>query len=139
MNLYHKSLLIFTTFALVFAFSAAHSQVVVNQKDLNKEKDLEYIQLMYTIDKQSLKPVFFVDYGFIEPEYNEILKPKKDFRTQKIKINNEEVSDRVTVVWVLNKMSKAGWEYMGDVVYVPIPMMENWHIFTLRRKAVSVN
>lgn len=109
------------------------AQVVVNNKNLNDDKDLEYIQLMYLIDKATLKPIFFVDYGVIEPEYNEILKPK-DYMEQKISINGEALSDRITVVGVLNQMHKAGWEYMGDVVYVPIPMMDNWHIFTLRRK-----
>ena len=109
------------------------AQVVVNNKNLNDDKDVEYIQLMYLIDKATLKPIFFVDYGVIEPEYNEILKPK-DYMEQKISINGEALSDRITVVGVLNQMHKAGWEYMGDVVYVPIPMMDNWHIFTLRRK-----
>ena len=89
---------------------------------------------MYTIDKYSLKPSFYIDYGFIEPDYNEIIKPK-DFSMQKININGEDVSDRVTVVWVLNKLHDAGWEYMGDVVYVPIPMMDNWHVFTIKRMA----
>ena len=109
------------------------AQVVVNNKNLNDDKDLEYIQLMYLIDKATLKPIFFVDYGVIEPEYNEILKPK-DYMEQKISIDGVALSDRITVVGVLNQMHKAGWEYMGDVVYVPIPMMDNWHIFTLRRR-----
>ena len=130
----HLRLAATIVFLLVVAAFRSEAQVVVNEKNLNEEKDLTYLQLMYTIDKASLKPVFFVDFGYIEPEYNEILKPDKDFRAQKIKINGEEVSERVTVVWVLNKMHQAGWEYMGDVVYVPIPMMDNWHIFTLKRK-----
>ena len=112
----------------------AQAQLVVNGKDLNRESGLTYIQLMYTIDKSSLKPSFYIDYGFIEPDYNEIIKPK-DFSMQKININGEDVSDRVTVVWVLNKLHDAGWEYMGDVVYVPIPMMDNWHVFTIKRMA----
>lgn len=111
----------------------SRAQVVVNNKNLNDDKDLEYIQLMYLIDKATLKPIFFVDYGVIEPEYNEILKPK-DYMEQKISIDGVALSDRITVVGVLNQMHKAGWEYMGDVVYVPIPMMDNWHIFTLRRR-----
>ena len=118
--------------ALVITLSA-EAQVVVNNKNLNDDKSLEYIQLMYLIDKGTLKPVFFVDHGVIDPEYNEILKPK-DYKEQTIEINGEALGDRVTVVGVLNKMHKAGWEYMGDVVYVPIPMMDNWHIFTLRRR-----
>lgn len=113
---------------------AGRCQVIVNGKNLNDDKDLDYIQLMYAIDKSSLKPVFFVDYGFIEADYNEILKPGKHFKPQRIEIEGEEVSDGVTVVWMLNQMHKAGWEYMGDVVYVPIPMMDNWNIFTLKRR-----
>jgi hypothetical protein len=119
----------------VLVATSAKAQLVVNGKNLNDEKGLTYIQLMYTIDKASLKPSFYVDFGFIEPEYNEIIKPEKDFTIQKISINGEEVSDRVTVVWVLNKMHDAGWDYMGDVIYVPIPMMDNWHVFTIKRIA----
>jgi hypothetical protein len=126
-------ILLFTSGFIVTV--SANAQLVVNGKNLNDEKELTYIQLMYTIDKSSLKPSFYVDYGFIEPEYNEIIKPEKDFTIQKISINGEEVSDRVTVVWVLNKMHNAGWEYMGDVIYVPIPMMDNWHVFTIKRIA----
>ena len=117
---------------LLMNFNAS-AQVVVNDKNLNEDKDLKYIQLMYFIDKATLRPVFYVDFGIIEPEYNEILRPDKDFTLQKISINGEEVSDRVTAVWVLNKMYKAGWEYLGDVVYVPIPMMDKWTIFTMKR------
>jgi len=130
----HLATVFFITVMILLFTLRTHAQVVVNEKNLNDEKDLNYIQLMYTIDKNSLKPVFYVDFGFIEPEYNEILKPEKDFRIQKISINGEAVNDRVTVVWVLNKMHQAGWEYLGDAVYVPIPMMDNWHIFTLRKK-----
>lgn len=110
------------------------AQVVVDKKNLNDDKDLKYIQLMYFFDKGSFKPIFYVDYGFIEPEYTDILQPERDYR-QRININGEDVNDRVTVVWLLNKMDKAGWEYMGDVVYLPLKMMDNWHVFTLKRKA----
>lgn len=109
------------------------AQVVVDGKNLNDDNNLEYIQLMYYIDKSSIKPVFFIDYGFIEPEYNDILIPERpDFQT--ITINGEAVTDRVTVVWVLNKLSQAGWEYLGDVVFVPLRVLNNWHVYTLRRK-----
>lgn len=124
----------FSIFVLVASAFTASAQLVVNEKNLNDDKNLTYIQLMYTIDKSSLKPAFFVDYGVIEPEYNEIIKPGKEQNGQKILINGKEISDRVTVVWVLNMMHKAGWEYIGDVVYVPIPMMDNWHVFTLKRR-----
>jgi hypothetical protein len=126
-----------TAFLLV-AFLAilcnhCHAQVVVNGKNLNNDRDLEYIQLMYYIDKASIKPVFFVDYGFIEPEYTDILEPEHP-EHQTITINGEPVTDRVTVVWVLNKMNKAGWEYMGDVVFIELKIMNDWHVYTLRRK-----
>ena len=120
----------------VFVFAAAidtSAQLVVNGKNLNDDKELTYIQLMYFIDKGTLIPIFYVDHGFIEPEYKGIISPDKNSALQKISINGEEVGDRVTVVWVLNKLNKAGWEYMGDVVYVPIPMMDKWTIFTLKR------
>lgn len=129
----HIARLFFVMAFMSLAFTA-RAQLVVNGKNLNDDKELTYIQLMYTIDRGSLKPVFFVDYGFIEPEYNDIIKPSKDGSGQKISINGENISDRVTVVWVLNKLHKAGWEYIGDVIYVPVPMMDNWHVFTLRRR-----
>lgn len=125
---------LFFVMAFMSLVFTARAQLVVNGKNLNDDKELTYIQLMYTIDRGSLKPVFFVDYGFIEPEYNDIIKPSKDGSGQKISINGEDISDRVTVVWVLNKLHKAGWEYIGDVIYVPVPMMDNWHVFTLRRR-----
>lgn len=108
-------------------------QVVVDKKNLNADQDLEYIQLMYHIDKSDFRPVFYVDYGFIEPEYTDILEPDRDYK-QNITINGEPVGEQVTIVWFLNKMHKAGWEYMGDVIYKPLKMMDNWHVFTLRRK-----
>ncbi len=121
-------------FAASFAFTlSSRAQVVVNDKNLNDDKDLQYIQLMYFIDKSTLRPVFYIDYGLIEPEYKEILDPDKYFGLPKIRVNGHEINDRVTVVWMLNQMHKAGWEYMGDVVYVPIPSMDKWTIFTMKR------
>ena len=108
------------------------AQVVVNGKNLNDDPSLEYIQLMYYTNKATFGPVFFVDHGFIEPEYTDILEPEMA-GNQRILINGHEVTDRVTVVWVLNKMHDAGWEYMGDVVYVPMRSMNNWHVFTMKR------
>jgi hypothetical protein len=111
----------------------SYAQVVVDKKNLNDDSGLKYIQLMYFVDKGSFKPVFYVDYGFIEPEYTDILEPERDYK-QRITVNGEEVNDRVTIVWLLNKMDTAGWEYMGDVVYLPLKMLDNWHVFTLKRK-----
>ena len=79
----------YTLFAAVFMLaltthvvSTCNAQVVVNGKNLNNDRDLEYIQLMYYIDKSSIKPVFYVDYGFIEPEYTDILDPERpDYQT----------------------------------------------------------
>lgn len=130
MNPFKRLTLLPTLLMLSFAASA---QVVVNDKNLNDDENLQYIQLMYFIDKSTLRPVFYIDYGLIEPEYKEILEPEKYFGLPKININGHEVNDRVTVVWVLNEMHRAGWEYMGDVVYVPIPAMDKWTIFTLKR------
>lgn len=133
MNVQKILIPVFLIPVLVVLSIQAQAQVVVNGKNLNDDKDLEYIQLMYLIDKGTMKPIFFVDYGVIGPEYNEILKPK-DYKAQGITIDGQALNDRITVVGVLNKMHKAGWEYMGDVVYVPIPMMDDWHVFTLKRK-----
>ena len=121
--------------SVMASFNDGHAQVIVNGKNLNNDHDLEYIQLMYYIDKSSIKPVFYVDYGYIEPEYNDIIQPAFH-DSQAISINGEELTDRVTVVWVLNKMKKAGWEYMGDVVFVPLKVMNNWHVYTLHKIAV---
>ena len=126
----YSSFLVF--FLLLAACVASHAQVVVNGKNLNTDPDLKYIQLMYYIDKSSIKPVFYIDYGYIEPEYNDIIEPEHHDQ-QVILIDGQEVTDRVTVVWVLNKMNRAGWEYLGDVVFVPLRVMNNWHIYTLRR------
>ena len=111
----------------------SEAQVVVDNKNLNEDKDLHYIQLMYYIEKSTLKPVYFVDYGFIEPEYNDILEPEGIYDIPTIKINGAELSDRISPVGVLNKLRNAGWEYTGDVLFVPLGMMKNWHVYTLRR------
>ena len=121
--------------ALILLFHVgSHAQVVVNNKNINDDKDLEYVQLMYYVDKASLRPVFYLDFGLIEPEYTDIIRPERDYK-QKIIINGEELNDRITVVWVLNKMHQAGWEYMGDSIYLPLRMMDKWHVFTLRRRS----
>ena len=133
MKPYSLSAAVFSLAIASLFLSPCHAQVVVNGKNLNNDRELEYIQLMYYIDKSSIKPVFYVDYGFIEPEYTDIIDPERpDYQT--ITIDGEALTDRVTVVWVLNKMNKAGWEYMGDVVFVPLRVMNDWHIYTLRRK-----
>ena len=111
------------------------AQVVVDKKNLNADKDLQYIQLMYYIDKSTLKPVYFVDYGFIEPEYTDILEPEMMYEHPKIMIDGAELSDRISPVGVLNKLNKAGWEYTGDVLFERFGMMKNWHVFTLKRKS----
>ena len=133
MNTLKQASLLLALALILTLCESSSAQLVVNGKDLNTDENLEYIQLMFYIDKASIKPVFYVDDGFIEPEYNEILEPRK-LENQNIIIDGEKITDRVTVVWVLNKMNKAGWEYMGDVVFVPLRVMNNWHVYTLRRK-----
>jgi hypothetical protein len=112
----------------------SEAQVVVDNKNLNEDKDLKYIQLMYYIEKSTMKPVYFLDYGFIEPEYNDILEPEAIYAYPTIKINGSELTDRVSPVGVLNKLDDAGWEYTGDMLFERVGMMRNWHVFTLRRK-----
>ena len=136
----YKPLSMVLCFIFLIAFASCipcQAQVVVNGKDLNKDKDLQYIQLMYKLDKATLGPVFFVDFGYIEPEYTDILEPERQ-GLQYIQVNGENITDRVTVVWVLNQMHKAGWEYLGDVVFVPLRSLNNWHIMTLKRREVSL-
>ena len=129
----------FLSFGLLALLSNFHcgAQVVVNNKNINDDKDLQYVQLMYYVDKSTLRPVFYLDYGLIEPEYTDIIEPERDYK-QTIVINGEQLSDRITVVWVLNKMHQAGWEYMGDSIYLPLRMMDKWHVFTLKRKSNSL-
>ena len=137
MNLLRQLTAVLFFLSAIASSNDGRAQVIVNGKNLNNDHDLEYIQLMYYIDKSSIKPVFYIDYGYIEPEYNDIIQP--DYHDlQAITINGEELTDRVTVVWVLNKMKKAGWEYMGDVVFVPLKVMNNWHVYTLH-KTTPVN
>ena len=86
------------TGVLIFLFNVSgHAQVVVNNKNINDDKDLEYVQLMYYVDKATLRPVFYLDYGLIEPEYTDIIAPERDYK-QKILINGEGLNDRITVV-----------------------------------------
>lgn len=130
---YFRASLVLAAFLFCFSIDLS-AQLIVNDKNLNDDKELTYIQLMYYIDRGTLRPVFYVDHGYIEPEYKGIINPEKNSELQKITINGEELGDRVTVVWVLNKLHKAGWEYVGDVVYLPIPMMDKWTVFTLKRR-----
>jgi hypothetical protein len=119
---------------ILFSYTDCGAQVFINDKNLNDDKDLKFIQLMYYVDKSTLKPVYFLDYGFIEPDYTDILEPEQMNEQPKIMINGQELNDRVSPVGVLNKLNKAGWEYMGDVVYFPMGSMKNWYVFTMRRK-----
>ena len=133
MNPIRTLLAVASIIALMMVCNHCHAQVVVNGRNLNSEGHLQYVQLMYYIEKASIKPVFYIDFGFIEPEYNDILEPDQlDY--QKITINGKELTDRVTVVWVLNEMHRAGWEYMGDVVFIPLKVMNNWHVYTMKRR-----
>jgi hypothetical protein len=107
----------------------AEGQVLVDNKNLNDEKDLQYIQFMYYIDKARARPVYMIDYGITD---------EKPFKTQKLSVDQTEITGQMSPVLILNKLYKAGWEYMGDETYVEVPMMENWYSYTLKRKQRNV-
>lgn len=75
MNPFHQINRFLMISAIAGFSSMAHGQAVVNGKNLNEHEGLEYIQLMYYVDRSTLRPVFYVDYGFIEPEYTDIIEP----------------------------------------------------------------
>ena len=107
--------------------SPSLAQLVVNNKDVNADKSIEYIQFMFFINRGNLKPEYLIDYGTVDLQ--KVL-PKD----QKVKINNVELDSRMTPALVLNLLYKAKWEYMGDGMYAAIPAEENWFIYTLKRR-----
>lgn len=111
-------------FGLSFQSSA---QILVDGKNVSADKDVSYIQLLYYVDKSTFKPVYMIDFGLVD---NQQSTPKK----QSIKIDKTEVSDSMSPVYLLNLLSKSGWEYMGDETYMRVPMMDDWYSFTLKRK-----
>lgn len=102
------------------------AQVVVDGKNINEDKGIEYIQFIYHIDKKNLAPVFLIDYGFRQPASRDInLRPS-------ITINNESINS-LSPVTVLNKLYHAGWIYLGDHSYIE-HRFERVHMFTLKRR-----
>jgi hypothetical protein len=120
-------------FLLVFCFAAggiigrAEGQIVVDGKDVSSDKGIQYIQLLYYVDKSSFKPVYLVDYGMLDSQQGI---PKK----QALSIDKKEVKDSMSPIYILNLLYKSGWEYMGDETYVQVPMMEGWYSFTFKRR-----
>lgn len=104
-----------------------NAQVVVDGKDVTADKNIQYIQLLYYVEKSSFKPVYLIDYGMID---NQQGIPKK----QKVSVDKNEIKDTMSPIYILNLLHKSGWEYMGDETYSHIPLMEGWYSFTLKRK-----
>lgn len=124
----YKSCFIFSLMITLIAVSATNSlaQVIVDNKNINDDLEIEFVQLLYYIDKGTYKPVYFIDAGEIEPELAS--------GVQRITIDTVAVNSNMTPALVLNKLFKAGWEYMGDVIYITLPLRNDWHVFTLRRR-----
>ncbi|HEY0740149.1 MAG TPA: hypothetical protein VGD40_01770 [Chryseosolibacter sp.] len=118
--------LIITGLAFI-AVPNASAQIVVDNKNVSSDKDITYIQFLYFIEKSTFKPVYVIDYGLID---NQQGAPKR----QTIKIDSVQVTNSMSPMYIMNLLSKAGWEYMGDETYVQLPLMEDWYSFTLRRK-----
>lgn len=121
----------FFTFGLIVIlaslFSVTRAQVVVDSKNINEDREIEFVQLLYYIDKGSYKPVYFLDIGEIESDAPSSV-------VQRITIDTVAVNSNMTPVLVLNKLYKAGWEYIGDAIYISLPMRNDWHVFTLKRR-----
>lgn len=102
------------------------AQVIVDGKNLNEDKTIEYIQLNYYIDRTSLLPVYLIDFGLNSGKEDVNLTPK-------IQVNSEFLSYDSPVA-VLNKLYRAGWEYLGDHLYLD-SNFERLHMYTLKRKS----
>lgn len=112
---------------LTISYGAA-AQLIVDSKDVTKDTDVQYIQFMYYLDQKTFRPVYMIDYGVIESANTPV-------KRQKIQIGNEEIKDTMSPALVMNKLDKAGWEYLGDATYIPVPLMENLLTYTFRRKS----
>jgi hypothetical protein len=102
----------------------ASAQLVVETKNISEDKGIQYIQLMYYVEKKTFRPVYVIDYGLKNVD-NVNLKPD-------IKINGESVRE-LTPIGLLNKLYAAGWEYLGDYIYIQNPGMP-LHTYTLKRR-----
>jgi hypothetical protein len=106
---------------------SSHAQVVVDKKNVNEDKDIQYIQFMYYFDKSRVHPVYFIDFGSVEAH-------ESAEKNQKITIDGTAINEKMTPVMVMNKLYEAGWEYTGDALYVPVPLVENWQVYTFKRR-----
>jgi tRNA G37 N-methylase Trm5 len=121
-----KSVLMFIMVWLGLAGSAI-GQVLIDGKNINDDKEIEYIQFSYYFESKKLSPVYSIDFGTL-------INDESGARQQKIEINTEEITSQMTPAYVLNKLHKAGWEYLGDALFMAAPMVENSQMLTLRRK-----
>ena len=122
-----KLICIFTLGLIIFTAGSVRAQLVVNGKNINDVKSTQYIQFTYYIEKNTLKPVYYIDYGMMDNEAPIDQKPS-------ININNVVITPNMSPMLVLNKLYEAGWEYLGDFQYTEPPMMDRWYIYTLKRK-----
>lgn len=53
---------------------------------------------------------------------------------QRIVVDSLTINSNMTPVYVLNKLYKAGWVYVGDALHMPLPLKNDWHMLTLKRK-----
>jgi hypothetical protein len=112
------------TIILIAIVNACSAQLVVKEKNISEDKDINYIQLIYYVEKKTFKPVYLIDYGLQSVD-------SVDFNPE-IKVNGETIAE-LTPVAVLNKLYTAGWEYLGDYIYINgggLPM----HTLTLKRR-----
>lgn len=105
----------------------AYCQLLVNNKNLNEDKDVEYIQFSFYYEGKRMNPIYSIDHGTV-------LREDQQLGSQKISIDNEEVSSRMTPAYIFNKLYKAGWEYVGDGVFMKAPLVENSQTYTFRRR-----
>jgi hypothetical protein len=119
-----------TLLVLILTYGSGFAQLIVNDSNVSQQKEKKYIQFMYYIEKGSQKPVYFIDHGITEVDVR---------ATQKIKVDNIEISGDMSPMLVLNLLYKNGWEYMGDMHYQREPMADNWFIYTLERRRTKEN
>jgi hypothetical protein len=104
------------------------AQLVVDGKDINADTTIQYVQLSFFFDSKKLLPVYVIDVGK-QITSDEDLKPTKIF------MGDEEVTNQMTPMYVLNRLFEAGWEYVGDGMFMRAPILENTQAYTLRRRS----
>lgn len=119
--------LFFIVFLVTSISTSSFGQLVVDGKNLNEDKNVEYIQFSFYYEGKQLTPVYLIDYGTV-------MKDDQQQTPQKISIDKEEITSRMTPALVMNKLYKSGWEYMGDLVFMKVPLVENSHMYTFRRR-----